>query len=64
MSTPLQEYVVHDERPRALDFLKTEWPPADALTLYNWGWTTLADIGKQTCLRAVLAVYEAAGLLK
>jgi hypothetical protein len=58
MSEPLRAYVVCDERECARDFLITEWPPPDPLTLYNWGWTELPAIGKQTCLRAVLAAYE------
>ncbi len=58
MTISARDYIVCDERAQTAKFLQHEWPPLDSQTLYDWGRTRLADIGKQTCLRAVLAAYE------
>jgi hypothetical protein len=42
-------------------FFRQVWPPADAQTLYDWGWTLLSDLGKMPAIRAVIAVYEHQG---
>lgn len=50
------------QRQRVLDFFDAEWPPKDAHELYEWGWSKLLHLGKEACLRAVLASYDARGL--
>jgi len=49
------------QRQRVLPFFETRWPPKDAGTLYGWGWSELPELGKEVCLRAVLAIYELEG---
>ena len=46
------------QRQRVLGFFAARWPPKDAGTLYRWGRSELAELGKEACLRAVLASYE------